>query len=81
MKKNKKFDAVLEWFRANRPVAESELRFRNPYELLVCVMLSAQCTDKRVNLVTPALFGPSGYRGGNRQGSRRIARTPWRRDL
>ena len=57
MKKNKKFDAVLEWFRANRPVAESELRFRNPYELLVCVMLSAQCTDKRVNLVTPALFG------------------------
>lgn len=38
------------------PVAESELHFRNPFELLVAVMLSAQCTDKRVNLVTPALF-------------------------
>lgn len=54
--KNKKYDSILEWFAANRPVAESELRFRNPYELLVCVMLSAQCTDKRINLVTPALF-------------------------
>ena len=54
--KNKKYAAILDWFRENRPVAESELRFRNPYELLVCVMLSAQCTDKRVNLVTPALF-------------------------
>ena len=38
------------------PVAESELHYRNPYELLVAVMLSAQCTDKRVNMVTPALF-------------------------
>ena len=38
------------------PVAESELNYRNPYELLVAVMLSAQCTDKRVNMVTPALF-------------------------
>ena len=38
------------------PVAESELNYRNPYELLVAVMLSAQCTDKRVNIVTPALF-------------------------
>ena len=38
------------------PVAESELVYRNPYELLVAVMLSAQCTDKRVNMVTPALF-------------------------
>jgi endonuclease III len=54
--KNKKYAAILDWFGANRPVAESELRFRNPYELLVCVMLSAQCTDKRINLVTPALF-------------------------
>ena len=36
--------------------AKSELKFRNLYELLVCVMLSAQCTDKRVNLITPALF-------------------------
>ncbi len=38
------------------PVAESELRYRNPYELLVAVILSAQCTDKRVNMTTPALF-------------------------
>lgn len=38
------------------PSAESELRYSNPYELLVAVMLSAQCTDKRVNMVTPALF-------------------------
>ena len=38
------------------PVAESELNYNNPYELLVAVMLSAQCTDKRVNMVTPALF-------------------------
>ncbi len=38
------------------PVAESELNYSNPFELLVAVMLSAQCTDKRVNMVTPALF-------------------------
>ncbi len=38
------------------PVAESELEFENPFQLLVAVMLSAQCTDKRVNMVTPALF-------------------------
>ena len=38
------------------PVAESELNYQNPYQLLVAVILSAQCTDKRVNLTTPALF-------------------------
>ena len=47
---------VLEWFEKVMPVAESELNYRNPYELLVAVILSAQCTDKRINLVTPALF-------------------------
>jgi endonuclease-3 len=47
---------VLAWFQENRPVAESELHYRNPYELTVSVILSAQCTDKRVNQVTPALF-------------------------
>ena len=47
---------ILEWFAANRPMAESELKFENPFQLLVAVMLSAQCTDKRVNLVTPTLF-------------------------
>ena len=44
------------YFRDNVPVAESELHFNNTFELLVAVMLSAQCTDKRVNMTTPALF-------------------------
>ena len=47
---------VIEWFTRNMPVAETELHYSNPYELLVAVILSAQCTDKRVNLITPALF-------------------------
>jgi endonuclease-3 len=51
-----KYSSVLAWFAENMPVAESELVYSNPYELLVAVMLSAQCTDKRVNMVTPALF-------------------------
>lgn len=51
-----RFKHILAWFDENMPIAESELRYRNPYELLVAVMLSAQCTDKRVNMVTPALF-------------------------
>ena len=50
------FEHIFGWFEAHMPVAESELVYRNPYELLVAVMLSAQCTDKRVNMVTPALF-------------------------
>lgn len=50
------FTPVLSWFAENRPVAESELHFRSPYQLLVAVMLSAQCTDKRVNQTTPALY-------------------------
>ena len=51
-----RFAAIVGWFTENRPVAETELHYGNPYQLLVAVMLSAQCTDKRVNLVTPALF-------------------------
>lgn len=47
---------ILEWFLKNMPHAETELRYANTYELLVAVILSAQCTDKRVNLVTPQLF-------------------------
>lgn len=47
---------VLAWFATNMPSAQSELNFENPYQLLVAVILSAQCTDKRVNMVTPALF-------------------------
>lgn len=56
MTTKQRFDGIIEWFKANVPVAESELNFSNPFELLVAVMLSAQCTDKRVNMVTPALF-------------------------
>ncbi len=51
-----RFSHILSWFAENMPVAESELRYDNPFQLLVAVMLSAQCTDKRVNMVTPALF-------------------------
>ena len=47
---------VIDWFTRNMPVAETELNYTTPYELLVAVILSAQCTDKRVNLTTPALF-------------------------
>jgi endonuclease-3 len=56
MRTKERFTHVLAWFAENMPVAESELVYSNPYELLVAVMLSAQCTDKRVNMVTPALF-------------------------
>ena len=51
-----RYKNILAWFEANAPVAESELHFNNTYELLVAVILSAQCTDKRVNMTTPALF-------------------------
>lgn len=56
MTKAERYRATVDWFRANVPVAQSELNFRNPYELIVSVVLSAQCTDKRVNMVTPELF-------------------------
>ena len=52
----KRFEEVLDYFRKQMPEARSELHYTNPFELLVAVMLSAQCTDKRVNQVTPALF-------------------------
>lgn len=51
-----RYQAVLEHFAAVNPNPESELTFSNPFETLVAVILSAQCTDKRVNMVTPALF-------------------------
>ncbi len=56
MTRKERFNAIIGWFSENQPAVQSELRFRNPYELLVAVILSAQCTDKRVNLVTPPLF-------------------------
>ena len=57
MTTSQRYSAVLDYFRNNVPIAESELHFGSDYELLVSVILSAQCTDKRVNLITPALFG------------------------
>ena len=51
-----KYKYIIEYFEKNMPVVESELNFENPYQLIVAVILSAQCTDKRVNMTTPALF-------------------------
>ncbi len=56
MKKAELFNRVIEYFEAAMPVAQTELQYDTPFELLVSVILSAQCTDKRVNIVTPALF-------------------------
>lgn len=56
MTKKERFEKVIEYFQKTRPVAETELEYINPYELLVAVILSAQCTDKRVNMITPTLF-------------------------
>lgn len=56
MTQQDRFDAFAAYFAEHMPVAESELHYGNPYELLVAVILSAQCTDKRVNMTTPALF-------------------------
>ena len=56
MKRTERFEKIIEWFEINRPDAQTELKYENPYHLLVAVILSAQCTDKRVNLITPDLF-------------------------
>ena len=56
MKTTERYRAVIEWFSQHMPVAETELHYHDPYQLIVAVILSAQCTDKRVNMVTPALF-------------------------
>lgn len=56
MQKKERYQALIEHFTLNSPEPETELRYSNPYELLVAVILSAQCTDKRINMVTPALF-------------------------
>ena len=56
MTTQQRYNQVVSWFATNAVSAESELVFANPFQLLVAVMLSAQCTDKRVNQVTPALF-------------------------
>jgi len=56
MRQKERYSFVLNYFQQNNPVAETELTYANPFELLVAVVLSAQCTDKRVNLTTPAIF-------------------------
>ena len=56
MRREERYRGLVDYFSEAIPVAESELVFRSPYELVVAVMLSAQCTDKRVNLTTPTLF-------------------------
>ncbi|WP_329903250.1 endonuclease III [Porphyromonas pogonae] len=56
MTKAERFRHVIQWFEENRPIAETELHYTTPFELLVAVILSAQCTDKRVNMITPALL-------------------------
>ena len=55
-KLQQKYDAFVSYFEEHMPVAETELEYKDPYQLLVAVILSAQCTDKRVNMTTPALF-------------------------
>ena len=56
MKKKELYNRVIAYFEEAMPVAETELNYNTPFELLVAVILSAQCTDKRVNLITPPLF-------------------------
>lgn len=56
MTKKQRFQNIIAWFEENRPVAETELLYKDAYSLLVAVILSAQCTDKRVNMVTPKLL-------------------------
>jgi endonuclease-3 len=56
MRREERFKQIIAWFQENMPVAETELKYTNPYELLVAVILSAQCTDKRVNVITPKVF-------------------------
>jgi endonuclease-3 len=56
MTRKERYRFIIDYFEKNMPVAETELDFADPYQLLVAVILSAQCTDKRVNLTTPAIF-------------------------
>lgn len=56
MLKKQRYEAIIQYFATHMPTAETELQYQNAFELLVAVVLSAQCTDKRINMVTPALF-------------------------
>ncbi|MDD2195999.1 MAG: endonuclease III [Bacteroidales bacterium] len=56
MTRKERYQKVIDYFKENMPVAETELNYTNPYELIVATILSAQCTDKRVNIITPPFF-------------------------
>lgn len=56
MTKKERYEKIITYFKENKPIAETELEYTNPFELLVAVILSAQCTDKRVNVITKELF-------------------------
>lgn len=56
MTQKERYERMIAYFEEARPTAQSELKYENPFQLLVAVILSAQCTDKRVNMTTPALF-------------------------
>lgn len=56
MRKQELYDRAIAYFKQAIPVAETELHYENPFQLLIAVILSAQCTDKRVNMITPPLF-------------------------
>ena len=56
MRKKERFEHIINYFKTNQPIAETELHYENPFQLLIAVILSAQCTDKRINIVTPELF-------------------------
>ena len=56
MTRKERFRFIIEYFQQHNPSAETELVYANPFQLLVAVILSAQCTDKRVNMTTPAIF-------------------------
>lgn len=56
MNKKERYKKVIEYFSEHYPNAETELLFNNPYELIIAVILSAQCTDKRVNIITPSFY-------------------------
>ncbi|MCI7045013.1 MAG: endonuclease III [Prevotella sp.] len=67
MKLQERYDNIINWFRREMPTADTELEFGSVFQLLVAVVLSAQCTDKRVNMVTRELFKafPDAYALGN----------------
>lgn len=56
MTKKERYENIIDYFKKNKPIAETELDYTNTYELIVAVVLSAQCTDKRVNVITPEIF-------------------------